>query len=257
MKKQDKTININDFQYKSDIFHKSIKNKKKDFYASKAKETKIPQEWIDIHFKTYPRMKNIKMNIPKKITETEKLLLKRRSTQKMVKKPISKADLEHLLYYSFGKIDSPSGNINLSKRPYPSGGARYPLEIYILLLQGKGIKQGLYHYNVKENSLEILLESISLSNVKQLTGDTEWILASSAIIFITAIFDRNRIKYRDRGYVYTLIEAGHAAQNLCLLVTKLGLKINPLGGFVDDEVSKFLDIQNEKEYPIYGLVLGG
>jgi len=39
---------------------------------------------------------------------------------------------------------------------YPSAGARYPLEIYVVILNSKEIPEGIYHYNVKWNTLELL-----------------------------------------------------------------------------------------------------
>jgi hypothetical protein len=42
---------------------------------------------------------------------------------------------------------------------YPSAGARYPLEIYMINLKKiSNIKKGLYHYNVKWNTIELLKE---------------------------------------------------------------------------------------------------
>ena len=59
--------------------------------------------------------------------------------------------------------------------------------------------------------------------------------------------DRNRIKYYDRGYRFSLLEAGHLGQNICLLAEKRKLGSCPLGGYIDSEVDKLLDIQNTKE----------
>ena len=52
-----------------------------------------------------------------------------------------------------------------------------------------------------------------------------------------------------------LIEAGHLAQNLCLLATSMKLAICPIGGFIDDEVNEYLDIGN-KEITLYILIIG-
>ena len=50
----------------------------------------------------------------------------------------------------------PTDQKEVVRRFYPSGGARYPLEVYLLIQRVDSLTTGLYHYNVKENSLEIL-----------------------------------------------------------------------------------------------------
>lgn len=67
---------------------------------------------------------------------------------------------------------------------------------------------------------------------------------------------RTRIKYGDRGYRLTLIEAGHLSQNILLLATELGLGSCPLAGFIDSEVNKLLDISLQKEVALYMIAIG-
>ncbi len=255
MKNKIKTnINLNEYTWESDKFHSLMENKKEDLLLT-TKPSTIPQDWIDISFKTYPRLKSIPLNSALKSSELEKTLIKRTSDKNMGKKQIDFKTLCHLLFYSAG-ITSVADNINMSRRPYPSAGGRYPLEIYAAVLRGKGIEKGLYHYNVKRNSIELLLEKDLQDEIKNVIGHEDWILDSSVIFFITGILDRNRTKYRNRGYLYTLLEAGHMAQNICLLATKLNLKVSPLGGFANAEVAQFIDILNSKEKPIYAIVVG-
>ena len=120
-----------------------------------------------------------------------------------------------------------------SRRSYPSAGARYPLEVYLIPLGVKSLKQGLYHYNVKENALEALLIEDMWEWVLACTGNEKWILDANFLIIITGIPDRSRIKYGDREFRYMLIEAGHLSQNICLLATELGLRSCPIGGFIE------------------------
>ncbi len=58
-------------------------------------------------------------------------------------------------------------------------------------------------------------------------------LTATVLIFITALFERSTFKYQDRGYRFTLIEAGHVAQNMKLTATALGFSSVNLGGFFD------------------------
>lgn len=235
----------NNFSWRSDRFHKSIQNIKNN----KNHLSETPLEWIRISFKTYPRMKKIIFEKPTFKSQLTNLLLKRRSVKTQSEKPLSKKIITSLIFYSCGIIEIPNGNINFSRRSYPSAGGRYPLEMYVLVLKSSDLNKGLYHYNVKDNTLEVLDEGNFESKAEKMLLE-KWALKASALFIITGIFDRSRIKYSDRGYMYALIEAGYVSQNLCLLSTDLNLNICPIGGFLDEEVRKFLDISLNKEYPI-------
>ena len=53
-----------------------------------------------------------------------------------------------------------------------------------------------------------------------------------------------------------LIEAGHLAQNFCLLADSEDFGSCPIGGFIESKVISLLDIGNVNEYPIYLLSIG-
>lgn len=169
--------------------------------------------------------------------------------------PISKRELYHLLFLSSG-ITHLDKNLDYSKRSYPSGGTRYPLEVYLIILNCEGIEKGLYHYNVKENSLELLLDEDLNNWLVRNTDGEKWITNAAVVVIITGVLDRVRIKYGDRGYRLTLIEAGHLSQNMLLLATGLGLGSCPLAGFIDSEVNRLLDINLQKEVALYMIAIG-
>lgn len=231
----------------SDKFHALTNNK--GIFTGKNKN--VPESWTKTYYKTYPRLDKIKLSPRLKNNRLGNILRKRRSIRKFTKIPIKKTDLEYLLYSSSGLI-----NNNNTKRPYPSAGARYPLEIYPLIVNCLGFEKGLYHYNLKNNSLELLLRR-DLSNwlVKVLGGE-KWVKNVAVTFIITGVLDRTRIKYGNRGYRYALIETGHLAQNILLLATELGLGSCVIGGYVDTEVDKLLDIEIQNESTLYLITLG-
>lgn len=236
----------------SDKFHSFTKNKKLNIAITKD----VPQSWIKIHFKIYPRLDKVCLNnVKMPANELTELLRRRRSTRQFSSLPISKKELSYLLFSSSG-LTRLGKTFDDSRRPYPSAGARYPLEVYPIILNCEGIKRGLYHYNVKENYLELLLGKDLSKWLIKTTGGEKWIADVAIIFIITGVLDRTRIKYGDRGYRYALIEAGHVGQNICLLATKLGLGSCPLAGFIDSEVNKLLDIDLQKEVALYMIAIG-
>jgi len=51
------------------------------------------------------------------------------------------------------------------------------------------------------------------------------------------------------------LEAGHAAQNLCLQATAMDLGIVTVGAFTDDQVKEVLNLP-ENEQPLYIIPIG-
>lgn len=82
------------------------------------------------------------------------------------------------------------------------------------------------------------------------------ILKCSAVIILTAIFDRTMMKYKERGYRYILFEAGHVMQNAYLISTAMDLGICSVGGFIDDKINDLLNIDGVNESALYLGVIG-
>jgi SagB-type dehydrogenase family enzyme len=156
-----------------------------------------------------------------------------------------------LLYYSAGlktkKINKHVG------RFYPSAGARYPLELYIVSLNSQ-LPRALYHYYPKEHGLE----KMWLYNENQiaLCFDQDWIKKASIILLISAVFKRTTTKYGDRGYRHVLIESGHMGQNIYLISSALNLSCCSIGGFFDLKLNRLLEVDGVEEAIIYAFAIG-
>ena len=139
---------------------------------------------------------------------------------------------------------------------YSCAGARYPLEVYVAILESIEVPPGIYHYNIKWNTLELLLKGDFKQEFSQSITNQQWIKKSGMIIIITAVFGRTLIKYKERGWRYIFFEAGHLAQNVHLVTTSLKLKCCAIGGFVDQKIIKLLDLNPHSEFPLYLIAVG-
>lgn len=218
----------------------------------------IPESWEKIYFKSYPRLPQISLE---EINQNEDPLFsifkERRSEREFKGKNLTLKTISNILYFSSGirNFNEIKNDFDLSLRVYPSAGARYPLEIYSVLLRSEEISLGIYHYNVKRNSIELLLEGNFQEEFAKIT-DQEWIQKSGMIVIVTAVFSRTVMKYKERGWRYIFFEAGHVAQNIHLISTTLKLKCCPIGGFLDKEVIKLLDLNPKSELPLYLVAIG-
>jgi SagB-type dehydrogenase family enzyme len=218
-----------------------------------------PEEWKRVYYKLYPRMKQIALPAPSsdiKMSLTESILARKSGrTYNNMKIPLS--ILSDILYYSCGITSRDTQNENHSKRAYPSGGARYPLEVYLSCGNVENAEKGLYHYNVLDHTLELLIKDEKIMDrVAGYTTFKKNISKASVIIMITAIFDRTLCKYKDRGMRFILLEAGHLCQNLSLLTASYHLVSCAYGGYSDDKINELLDIRLEEESCIYIFAFG-
>jgi SagB-type dehydrogenase family enzyme len=149
------------------------------------------------------------------------------------------------------------GDQEMLERPVPSGGGLYPLEVYLLVLQGEDVAAGVYHYAAQAHALE-QLGSLALPGafVGQLFLGQPYLARAAVVVVLTAVVERSLGKYQDRGYRYLLLEAGHVAQNLNLAAAALGLGSLNLGGFFDCDLGSLLGLDLEAEVPLYGIALG-
>jgi SagB-type dehydrogenase family enzyme len=72
-------------------------------------------------------------------------------------------------------------------------------------------------------------------------------MTAPCIVAIAGVGRRTARKYGERAGRYVALEAGHAAQNLLLQATALGLCAVPIGAFDDEEVRKVLEAPADDE----------
>ena len=141
-------------------------------------------------------------------------------------------------------------------RPSPSAGALYPLEVYLALQSVENLLDGLYHYDNGVHCLRRLPTKLPFSDLTRLLLEQDFLREANAVFFLAAVFERTLRKYGPRGYRYVLLEAGHAAQNICLLATEAGLGTVCLGGFYDRKLNRHLGLDVQKEGVVYAIGLG-
>ena len=172
--------------------------------------------------------------------------------------PMDLAQLAKVLHFSYGITrDNQDTHYPRPFRAVPSGGALYPLNIYVYAARVRGVAPGLYHFNPEERHLDILWVRDDLRTIESFLFQPELAAASAAVLFVSATFMRSTFKYSDRGYRFALIEAGHVAQNALLSAQALGLAGAPIGGYLDREVDRYLGLDGLNESVIYMLLLGG
>ncbi|KPJ59533.1 MAG: hypothetical protein AMJ46_10945 [Latescibacteria bacterium DG_63] len=214
-----------------------------------AHKPKMPDQ-----YKRYAGAELIELPEPNyKGISVEEAMKKRRSIRSYSSESLSLFQLSQLLFSAQGITGSTHGHY---LRTAPSAGALYPFEIYVIVHRVEGLKRGVYHYVVKEHALELVKEGSFRGNITN-AGLKQEVLGDGGVTFVlSAIFDRTRSKYGDRGFRYVYIEAGHIAQNICLQAVSLKLGAVTVGAFLDKEVNQILGVDGFKEAAIYLLAVG-
>jgi SagB-type dehydrogenase family enzyme len=179
----------------------------------------------------------------------EKAQLERRSTRSYTDQAVNLADVSQLLWAAQG-ITDPAGY-----RTVPSAGALYPLEIYLVAGKVASLPAGIYRYKPRGHELVKVMDEDKRAELSNAALGQTALKQAPASLVLTAFYERTTQKYRDRGIRYVHMEAGHAAQNICLQAVSLDLGTVVIGAFHDDDVKKVMQLGGAEE-PLYLIPFG-
>lgn len=218
--------------------------------------TKRSSSWRreNVRWKFYRRSPAIKLSKQKlgKIT-LEKALMSRMSRREFNGRPIDIRGLGAILGWGAGFVGK-NPNPALSRRSYPSGGALYPVELYVLAFRVGGVETGAYHYNNIDHSLENIVRA-DVDALKQ-SFHYDFAKKAAAIIIFSFIKERSFVKYGNLSFKFGLIEAGHIGQNIYLISESLGVGCSAIGTMQDEVLHRELGLDGEREAVFYAIALG-
>lgn len=202
--------------------------------------------------KTYSLARPAPLPVPVPAAGVEQAIAGRRSGRRYTGEPVGRKELARLLAFSHGITDARRGY-----RAAPSGGALYPLELYVLPRRTEGLDPAVYHYDVEHHALRVVGRGDPWQSLTACVTFSDVEIENAALVLVvTAMFQRTTFKYRDRGYRMVLMEAGGLVQTLCLLATTLGLACCLMGGFYDDALAALLGLDGAHEAPLVPIVIG-
>jgi SagB-type dehydrogenase family enzyme len=185
---------------------------------------------------------------------------RRRSHREFGSKPITAEQLGHFLYLTSRVKEIVPGDDPLTSRPYPSAGARYPLEVYVVATECTGISAGVYHYDPFDHVLELLgLNNQAVTSLLHEYGvfcgrTTAW--RSQVVFVITARFARSSWKYESVSYANILKEVGCLCQTMYLVAAAMGLGGCMIGGGNSDLFAEISGTNYYAESSVGEFILG-
>jgi SagB-type dehydrogenase family enzyme len=213
-------------------------------------------------YKEYPRAPRVGLPAPDSTGGDGlwALLNSRRSVRAYDGTPLSMAELSQLLWAAGGASRKADGTTRQAGptvlRTAPSAGALYPIETYVAVHAVEGMPQGLYHYQVREHALAQLATGDQRLAVAAAALDQGMAADADLVLMWSAVFGRTTWKYRQRGYRYVYLDAGHIAQNAALAAVALGLGSCQIAALYDDGANALLGLDGETESVIYMTAVG-
>ena len=147
--------------------------------------------------------------------------------------------------------------IELSQRPYPSGGAQYELELYLSIRHCQGIAAGFYHYCPSQHRLyKIKTWNNQIAQLVKKGSAVSGKLSPQILITIAARFQRVAWKYESMAYALMLKNCGVLYQSMYLVATAMGLAPCGLGGGDSDLFAQIAGTDYYAETSIGEFALG-
>ncbi len=168
-------------------------------------------------------------------------LSRRRSIRGFEAKPLDQRQLGQLLWATQGITDPATGH-----RAAPSAMARYPLTVYVCTADG------VFTYEPNGHKLVRVSTEDRRADVTQSPRGGQ---AAPVSIVFTGDPSTFGTRFPDRAAAFVYLEVGHAAENLALEATALGLATVPQGGIDAAKISEVLGLP-EGTMVVYTMPVG-
>ncbi len=177
------------------------------------------------------------------------IVSKRRSTRRFKNVCVLLHHIHGLLRVSYGISDEKHWSV-------ASGGSLYPLDLYLIVLNGQYLQRGVYRWIPEKDSLLVVSEQDPVVWANKAFNAKALLENASCIICTACDFKRPSMKYSNRGYRNVLLEAGHSVQNAYLYCAEHDIGIVEYVGFNEKSLADMLGLGFPKECVISTTVIG-
>src|ERR687897_787262 len=167
-------------------------------------------------------------------------------------------NLAEILFFSAGitrELKYPYGKYYM--RAASATGALYPIELYVIcddILPD--LVAGVYYFSPPDFSLTQIRKGRFKRYLAAATANNQDITNSAITIIFTSFAWRNAWKYQARSYRHWFWDSGVIAANLLATTHAMGLPTHIIMGFLDDDISQLLSLEDQIEAPIAIAAIG-
>ncbi len=167
----------------------------------------------------------------------EETIWKRRSTRNYLRRPTTKGNLSQILWAAQGISSGEDGC-----RVVPSTAALYPLELHVSVRHGGvvGGEPGIYYRRPARHIVTVTHDGDYSAPLQLEAGGQDQAGEAAADMVMTDMAAKLVLRYGERSVQCVPQESGHAAQNVYLQSTALGLGIVVLEAFQEEKVCRLI-----------------
>lgn len=182
-------------------------------------------------------------------------LRQRESRRKFADTPLSLEQMAFICWAAQGvRQIAPSGAALL--RTVPSGGARHPFELYLLVLRAAGIEPGLYRYLSLSHELCQLVAGDMREAAVAACGGQRMAGECGAVLSLTAVPYRAEWRYPLVWPKLILLDAGHVMQNVYLAAEACRLGCCAVAAYDQRALDSLLKVDGERQFAVYAAAVG-
>jgi thiazole/oxazole-forming peptide maturase SagD family component len=175
-----------------------------------------------------------------------KLLVRRSSCRSFSTQGLTREDLSFVL----------AAGYDMAHRTTPSAGGLYPLKLYVLLTQDQAdLSEGYYEYDPEAARL-VRFARIDHEFLRYASNSDPVVFGAPVIVVIAADFERHAYKYGNTGYLFTVLEAGMALQNMLTAATERELASVAYGGLAHRALGAELGMPDGRVAPLVAAGFG-
>ena len=193
----------------------------------------------------------------------------RRSVRRYAGRPVSLENLSTILFHCAGiSGDTPvegvssetvflGGDPKIDLRVAASGGAMYPIDLFLVALKIPELPNGVYRYVAKSHALKPIVSDCDLADPRIAAEFFPIEIEKVGFMFgyVYNLFENAR-KYGDMALGFAMIEAGSIAAHVHLLCTALGLGSCDVGSFSKRRFEHLFNVDGISRHVIHLTVVG-
>lgn len=186
----------------------------------------------------------------------------RRSTRAFVGEHLRLSELGTLAWAGSGvtgRVQGQGVGAHVATRATSSGGALYPVDVWLGALKVEGAPRGIYRYVPLQHELKVVGDASRLDRLLSsmaVSDDAIMCSHAAALVLLVARPWRSMRKYGPRGMRHVFLEAGAIAAHLNLVAAALGVGSVDCSSVYDDEAHEALGLDGVYEALVHTIVLG-
>lgn len=178
-------------------------------------------------------------------------ILDRKSHRTYLDEEMTLEELSYLLMMT-QKINGIKGDNYVGLRAVPSAGGRHPFVTYLVVLNVKDLKKGVYRYLPLQHKLLFIKEEENLSEKITRAANKQKFAGNAAVTFVWASIPyRCEWRYGQRSYKIMLLDAGHICQALYLACETIGLGTCAIASYDQKLLDEIIEVDGEDEFSVY------